>query len=100
MAVAVEWLLRQRSFPLTRETTMKVGACYDPAANELRIRLRGVTVADARQVFLYLSRFLQSLALPELWAMGQAIQATLEEGYCGTDHERNGPNTSPDDVLT
>jgi hypothetical protein len=70
---------------------VKVGAWYDPQANELRIRLRNATRAEARQTLRHLSRFLQLLPLPELRALGQVIQATLEEG-AGAQEENGSPS--------
>jgi hypothetical protein len=70
---------------------MKVGAWYDPQANELRIRLREATPAEARQTLRHLSRFLQLLPLPELRALGQAIQVTLEEEGATTQDDNGSP---------
>ncbi len=70
---------------------MKVGALYNPGENELRIRLQGVTEDESRQTLLHLSRILRLMASPELRAMGEAIQATVEEATGATGQNENSP---------
>jgi hypothetical protein len=70
---------------------MKVGAWYNSRANELRIRFREATPAEARQTLRHLGRFLLLLPLPELRALAQAIEATLEEDASTGDEEQGDP---------
>jgi hypothetical protein len=70
---------------------MKVGAWYNSRANELRIRFRDATPAEARQTLRHLGRFLHLLPLPELRALAQAIEATLEEDVSSDEEGEGGP---------
>ncbi len=64
---------------------MLIGAWFDAEKDALRMRIRGAPRAESRRALAHLGRFLQSLDLPALRLIGEAILATLEDANRGED---------------